>query len=63
MRYYHMIIENRYTGERREHHSTVQGFAPPGWRCVAVCGFHDKPKQVQKPCAGRMTKREAAREK
>lgn len=50
MRYYHMIIE-RKTGwdispeGRREYISTKQGAAPDGWKCVAVCGYHDEPKK------------------
>lgn len=38
--------------DRREYISTHQGSAPPGWKCVAVCGFHEKPREVQKPCIG-----------
>jgi hypothetical protein len=30
---------------RREYISTTQGSAPPGWKCVAVCGYHEEPKQ------------------
>ena len=46
-RYYHMIIQrpgyvNWGTETRREYISTKQGSAPPGWVCVAVCGYHDK---------------------
>ena len=52
MRYYHMIIEPDAGGidRRREYISTRQGEAPDGWRCVGVCGFHDKPREVQYPC-------------
>lgn len=52
MRYYHMIVESNATGERREYISTKQGEAPHGYKCVGVCGYHDKPRQVQKPCIG-----------
>lgn len=48
-KYYHMIIQRRYdwTGEtRREYISTRQGTAPQGWMCVAVCGYHEAPKEV-----------------
>lgn len=55
MKYYHMIVQ--YPGDRdgysrREYISTVQGSAPPGYVCVGVCGFHEKPRQVQYPCRG-----------
>ncbi len=43
MRYYHMIIEPKAGGTRKEYISTRQGEAPEGWRCVGVCGYHDKP--------------------
>jgi hypothetical protein len=46
MRYYHMIIERKIDWEgkdRREYISKTQGAAPEGWRCVAVCGYHDVP--------------------
>lgn len=52
MRYYHMIIEPEAGGTRKEYISTRQGEAPKGWRCVGVCGYHDKPREVQKPCIG-----------
>ena len=52
MRYYHMIVEHNITGERREHISPKQGEAPHGYKCVGVAGYHDKPRQVQKPCIG-----------
>lgn len=52
MRYYHMIVESNATGERREYISPKQGKAPHGYKCVGVCGYHDKPRQVQKPCIG-----------
>lgn len=53
MKYYHNIIQRNgdWEGkERREYISTVQGAAPPGWKCVGVCGFHEKPREVQYPC-------------
>lgn len=53
MKYYHMIIQRLadLSGEtRREYVSTVQGSAPNGWICVGVCGYHEKPRQVQYPC-------------
>lgn len=51
MKYYHMIIERKIDWEgndRREYISTKKGSAPDGWRCVAVCGYHetDKRKKV-----------------
>lgn len=52
---YHMIIQRRgdYEGkERREYLSPHQGSAPEGWVCVGVCGYHEKPKEVQRPCIG-----------
>ena len=50
-----MIVEpiGNWIGDdtgRKEYISTVQGSAPNGYRCVAVCGYHEKPKQVQYPC-------------
>lgn len=48
MKYYHMIIERKTDWEgkdRREYISTTQGAAPPGWRCVCVCGYHEKVKE------------------
>lgn len=55
MKYYHMIVEpiGNWDGEtngRKEYISTTQGAAPPGYKVVGVCGFHEKPKQVQYPC-------------
>lgn len=47
-KFYHMIVQRRYdwTGEtRREYISTRQGTAPQGWMCVAVCGYHEVPKE------------------
>lgn len=41
MRYYHMIIEQWWTGERQEYISKKQGAAPAGWKCIAVCGYHE----------------------
>ena len=55
MKYYHMIIQRNGDldgKDRREYISTTQGAAPPGWKCVGVCGFHEKPREVQKPCIG-----------
>lgn len=55
MKYYHMIIERNGDWDgvtRREYISTTQGAAPPGWRCVGVCGFHEKPREVLHPCQG-----------
>lgn len=55
MKYYHMIVQypgDRDGSTRREYISTVQGSAPPGYVCVGVCGFHEKPREVQKPCIG-----------
>ena len=48
IKYYHMIIQriSDLTGEtRKEYISQRQGYAPPGWKCVGVCGFHEKIKQ------------------
>lgn len=53
MKYYHMIIQRNddWDGKnRREYISTKQGSAPYGWKCVAVCGYHEKPREVQYPC-------------
>lgn len=55
MKYYHMIIQRNddWDGKhRREYISTTQGAAPYGWKCVGVCGYHEKPREVQKPCIG-----------
>ena len=41
-KYYHMIVERWWTGERKEYISKTQGSSPPGWKCVAVCGYHEK---------------------
>jgi hypothetical protein len=48
MKYYHMIIEKKTTKpnepkERKEYISTTQGAAPAGWKCIGVCGYHEKP--------------------
>ena len=43
-KYYHMIVERLWTGERKEYISKTQGAAPPGWKCIAVCGFHEERK-------------------
>lgn len=53
MKYYHMIIQRKadLTGEsRREYIDTKQGAVPEGWKCVGVCGYHEKPREVQYPC-------------
>lgn len=55
MKYYHMIVQypgDRDGSTRREYISTRQGAAPPGYICVGVCGYHEKPQEVQKPCIG-----------
>jgi hypothetical protein len=46
-KYYHMIIEpingwDKSPNNRKEYISTRQGSAPVGWKCVAVCGYHEK---------------------
>ena len=44
-KYYHMIIQriSNMSGEtRKEYISRRQGYAPPGWKCVGVCGWHEK---------------------
>lgn len=43
MKIYHMVIENLKTKERRVFMNQHQGSAPQGWRCVSVCGYHEKP--------------------
>ena len=50
MKYYHMIVEpiGNWPGEttgRKEYISTTQGAAPDGYRCVGVCGFHEKERR------------------
>lgn len=55
MRYYHMIVQPigqpmEDTRNRKEYISTIQGSAPSGYKCVGVCGFHDKSRQAQYPC-------------
>ena len=55
MKYYHMIVQypgDRNGNTRREYISTIQGSAPKGYVCVAVCGYHEKKKEVQYPCRG-----------
>ena len=40
-KYYHMIIQriSDMSGEtRKEYISRRQGYAPPGWKCVGICG-------------------------
>ena len=47
-KYYHMIIQRigDLTGKtRREYISRRQGYAPSGWICVGVCGYHEKTKK------------------
>lgn len=45
---YHMVIgrepAERFgdTSTRKEYLSTIQGYAPNGWVCVGVCGYHEK---------------------
>ena len=41
MKYYHMIIEQWWTGESKEYISKKQGAAPNEWKCIAVCGYHE----------------------
>ena len=47
-KFYHMIVENIWTGERKEHISTRQGAVPQYpvgyWKCIGVCGFHEERK-------------------
>ena len=55
MKYYHMIVEPignwpGDTGNRKEYISTIQGAAPPGYKSVGVCGFHEKSREAQYPC-------------
>jgi hypothetical protein len=50
MKYYHMIIQrigqwDDDTSNRKEYISTRQGAAPPGWKCVGVCGYHEIKKR------------------
>ena len=57
MKYYHMVVEpiGNWPGDktgRKEYISITQGSAPSGYRCVGVCGYHEKPREVQKPCIG-----------
>ena len=57
MKYYHNIVQpigqfDDDTRNRKEYISTIQGAAPPGYRCVGVCGFHEKTREVQYPCRG-----------
>ena len=52
MRYYHMLIQQNFTGIVREYITTQQDKAPSGWKCIAICGYHDKKREVQKPCIG-----------
>ena len=55
MKYYHMIVQHpgdRDGSTRREYISTIQGSAPNGYVCIGVCGYHEKPREVQKPCIG-----------
>lgn len=46
---YHMVIQridDSTDKTRKEYLSEHQGSAPRGWRCVGVCGFHEKAKPV-----------------
>lgn len=55
MKYYHMIVQypgDRDGSTRREYISTIQGYAPKGYVCVGVCGYHEKKREVQYPCRG-----------
>lgn len=49
MRFYHMIVEHNFTGERFEHISRTQGSTPRGYKLIAVCGYHDKPTESNDP--------------
>lgn len=55
MKYYHMIVQpigqfDDDTSNRKEYISTTQGAAPPGYKCVGVCGYHEGPRHVKYPC-------------
>ena len=57
MKYYHMIVQPigqslDDTSNRKEYVSTIQGSAPAGYKCVGVCGYHEKKREVQYPCRG-----------
>lgn len=42
-KYYHMIIAlNKDTNIRTTYISKKQGYAPVGWTCIAVCGYHER---------------------
>ena len=42
IRFYHMVCERYYTGERKEYISRTAGKVPgEGWKCICVCGFHE----------------------
>lgn len=42
IRFYHMVCEHYYTGERKEYISRTAGKVPgEGWKCICVCGFHE----------------------
>ena len=45
VKYYHMIIEPKAGGKRKEYIHHRQGAAPAGWKCVGVCGYHEAPKK------------------
>lgn len=50
-KYYHMVVEpiGNWPGEtdgRKEYISTVQGSAPAGYKCVGVCGYHEKGSNI-----------------
>ena len=60
VKYYHMIIQriSDQTGEtRKEYISRHQGYAPPGWKCIGVCGFHEKPKTTKRATSKTTTKK------
>lgn len=46
---YHMIIQRPGDWEgitRKKYLSTRQGSAPEGWKCIAVCGYHETGKET-----------------
>lgn len=49
MRFYHMIVEDNFTGERYEHISRTQGATPRGCKLIGVCGYHEKPTESNDP--------------
>lgn len=46
-RFFRMKIENIRTGEKSTYISERQGAAPPGWRCIGVLGYYDKPEKSE----------------